>query len=319
MKNRLQIHYSSIDMLNICGIRFEFRYVKNMKIPPNAFMLAGKGTDRGVTADLNNKINTGELLELDELTDVVAQAVDEESQKEDLELTEEEKGKGLKQVIGETKDKAVRLIKVHHAEVAPGVKPAIVQRKFAIDMDGYLRERARQLYEESEAANPYYKKILKSQARALNALAKRGVDFVGEIDIFEKDGDFNAIRDTKTSAKSPSENAAAKSEQLTAYALALNVLDGTLPKYVALDYLIDLKREPKSVTCKSERDMEAIEVFLRRLTNAIHVLHTGIFTPASPQDWHCSPQYCGYWNVCPYVQQRKVISAPKPPEPPVNY
>lgn len=306
-KNRLQIHYSTIDMLNICGIRFEFRYVKGVKIRPNASMLAGTGTDRGVTADLTNKIDKGELLGMSELTDIVSQAVQNESEKEEIELDEEEKSKGIKTVIGETKDKAVRLIKVHHGSVAPTIKPASVQRKFSIDMDGYLRDRAKQLYEESESATQYYKKIMKSQARALNALAKRGVDFVGEIDIFEKDGTTTAIRDTKTSTKSPTEDAALKSEQLTAYALASNVLDGQLPKYVALDYLVDLKREPKAVTRTSERDMEAIEVFLRRLTNAIHSLHSGIFIPASPSQWQCSERYCGYHSICDFVQKRKTI------------
>ncbi len=310
-KQRLQFHYSAIDMLNICGVRFEFRYVKGIKIAPNAFMLAGKGTDRGVTADLTNKIDKGELLQLSELTDIVSQAVKDESTKEDIQLDEEEKSKGLQQVIGDTQDKAVRLIKVHHGDVAPTIKPAAVQRKFSIDMDSYLRGRARQLYDEAEKTTPYYKKILESQARALNALAKRGVDFVGEIDIFERDDGTTAIRDTKTTAKTPTEDAALKSEQLTAYALASHVLDGQLPKYVALDYLVDLKREQKAVTRKSERDMEAIEVFLRRLTNAIHVLHTGIFVPASPNDWHCSERYCGYWNICPMVQKRKAIFTSK--------
>jgi hypothetical protein len=203
--------------------------------------------------------------------------------------------------------------------VAPVIKPAIVQRKFSINMDSYLRDRAKQLYQEAEGLLGYYQKIKKSQARALNALAKKGVDFVGEIDIFEKDGEKTAIRDTKTSAKSPTEDAAVKSEQLTAYAMATQVLDGQLPQYVALDYLVDLKRGANTVTIKSERDMEAIEVFLRRLTNAIHVLHTGIFTPASPNDWHCSERYCGYWNICPMVQKRKKTSLPTSLSGPVNY
>jgi len=311
MKERLQIHYSSIDMLNICGIRFEFRYVKGIKKPPGTFMLAGTGTDRGVTANLTNKIEKGVLLELDELTDIAAQAVDEASKTEDIALNDEEKSIGKEQAISNVKDKAVRLVKVHHKEIAPNLRPSQVARKFSIDMDSYLRDRAKQIYEEAENThNPRAKKVLKSQARALNALARRGVDFCGEIDILEKYGDLTHVRDTKTSGKSPTEDVADKSEQLSAYSLATHVLDGKIPDMVALDFLVDLKREQKAVTRQSKRDMAAIEIFLRRITNAIFAIHTGVFTPAAVGDWHCSSQWCGYFHECLFVQQRKTISLP---------
>lgn len=306
-KMRLQIHYSMLDMLSICGVRFEFRYVKGIKKPPGTFMLAGTGTDRGVSANLQNKIETGNLLPLDAVTDIARQAVQDTANSEDIELDEEEKTIGKAQVISNTKDKAVRLVKVHHINVAPAILPTYVSRKFSINMDSYLRDRAKQLYGEAEiSANSYSKKILKSQARALNALAKRGVDFCGEIDIQEA----AIVRDTKTSTKSPSEDAADKSEQLSAYSLATHVLDGKLPDTVALDYLVDLKKEQKAVTRQSRRDMQAIEIFLRRITSAIHAIHTGVFTPAASGDWHCSEQWCGFWHSCDFVQKKRVTSVP---------
>lgn len=311
--DRLQIHYSSIDMLNICGVRFEFRYVKGIKKPPGTFMLAGTGTDKGVSANLNNKIEKGVLLQLDELKDIAAQAVEAASQSEDIALNDEEKALGKSQVVSNVKDKAVRLVKLHHEKIAPNLNPVQVARKFSINMYSYLRDRAKQLYEEAEHThNQYGKKVLKSQARALNALAKRGIDFCGEIDILEKDGLLTSVRDTKTSGKSPAEDVADKSEQLSAYSLATHVLDGKIPDTVSLDFLVDLKKEQKAVTRQSKRDMAAIEIFLRRITNAIHVIHTGVFTPAAVGDWHCSKDWCGYWYDCEFVQKKRVTSAPKP-------
>ena len=110
-KLRRQIHVSGINMANDCGQRFLFRYILGIKSPPNAFLLVGKSTDESVTRDLDHKIETGELLQRDDVLEISAAKFEQEQKNEPIELEPEEAkaGKSLEQVLGEAKDKAISL------------------------------------------------------------------------------------------------------------------------------------------------------------------------------------------------------------------
>ena len=186
-KIRKQLHQSGAEMLAKCGIAFEFRYVLGIRRPPSAFLLVGKSVDKGVTTDLDHKIRTGELEQESVILDVVRDAVETDPQKDDIELQDDEAGKSVQQVIGETKDKAVRLVKAHHGVVAPTIRPAQVARKFSIDLDRFLRGRAKDFRQQAEKqGDKHAAKVLDQQARYLNVAARDGVDFVGEMDIVER-------------------------------------------------------------------------------------------------------------------------------------
>jgi hypothetical protein len=321
-KLRKQLHISGINMLNECGVRFQFRYILGMKRAPSAFLLAGTGTDKAVTADLDNKIAKDVLLPEDEVTDIARDAVVAEYENRGLELDPEDECQDADKIISATKDKAVRLVTQHHRKVAPELHPIRTARKFSINMDKFLRTRAKeqraQAQELFDQGNKYAARILDQEARNLNSAAREGWDFAGEQDIVEKrmvGGLFESktlveqlvIRDTKTSAKSPNEDVAHTSEQLTGYALASHVIDGKLPDVVALDYLVDLKRETKNVTRESTRTMGDVGVFLNRFANAVNAIKSGIFIPTKPDDWRCSQKWCGYFNICPYAKRPKLV------------
>lgn len=322
-KIRKQLHQSGAEMLAKCGIAFEFRYVLGIRRPPSAFLLVGKSVDKGVTTDLDHKIRTGELEQESVILDVVRDAVETDPQKDDIELQDDEAGKSVQQVIGETKDKAVRLVKAHHGVVAPTIRPAQVARKFSIDLDRFLRGRAKDFRQQAEKqGDKHAAKVLDQQARYLNVAARDGVDFVGEMDIVERyaeETDFVpaerlVIRDTKTSGKSPSANVADESHQLSAYALASQVLDNTLPDAVKLDYLIDLKRETKTMTVESTRTGPDLSAYLNRIVNAVATIESGMFTPAPNAAWWCSAKWCAYHNQCPHVVQKKFVQIGEPNE-----
>jgi hypothetical protein len=207
-----------------------------------------------------------------------------------------------------------------------------VQRKFSINMDKWLRMRAKQLHVSGdEQQDKYAASILHSEARALNAAARHGLDCAGEQDIVEvvpnhprqdildKHPEFPwesslHIRDTKTSGKSPTKSLmdgnsqpgiADDSDQLTTYAMASLILDGKLPDLMALDYLVytPARHDLKYVVTKTVRDMNDVNVFLNRFANAVHAYKRGIFTPAKADSWQCSEKYCGYWALCPYAKR----------------
>lgn len=319
LRPRKQLHVSGIDMHNECGQRFYYRYVVGKKQPPGAFLIRGSAVDKSVTADLDNKIETDELLPDDIVEDIAAEYVEKE--KDSIELIDEEERKiGREKVIAATKDEAVTLARLHHSGLAPSLKPFRTQRGFSLDMDAWLRDRAKRLYREAEEVGGYATKILEGQARALNAMARDGFDLAGTIDIHEKfDGSriirseedellareiTNVVRDTKTSGKSPAKMIADESDQLTEYALAIHILEGRLPDKLVLDYLVSTK-EPKIVSVTTTRTEDDIEVFYNRLVATIYSIHTGVFVPTKATDWRCSQKWCGYFDICPYAKKPK--------------
>lgn len=163
------------------------------------------------------------------------------------------------QAKGAAKDKAVRLATLHHSEVAPKHKPLHVERQFVLDLQGYP------------------------------------IDVRGTIDLETTDG----IRDNKTAAKSPTPDIVHSSVQLSAYALAHNILNEkpvAAPVEVGLDYLVDLKRGAKHVALESRRTVVDMQNFLRRVEIANQMIESGVFPPTNPTNWVCSEKWCGYWK-----------------------
>jgi PD-(D/E)XK nuclease superfamily len=321
-KQRQQIHVSGVNMANDCGQRYVFRYLLGIKRPPNAFLLVGKSTDESVTQDLDHKIETGVLLSRSDVLDISAAKFEAEQKAEPIELDADEKaeGKSLAQVLGEAKDKAVALSGLHHDEAAPIINAERTRRKFSINMDTFLRTRAKSLRQSAaEAPTKFTARVLDDQARALNSAARDGIDFVGEQDIVERIGDLLVVRDTKTSGKAPTPSLADgskkpgiadESEQLTAYATASFVVDGKLPDKLILDYLVQTNAATptrKYVPTVSVRDMDDVNVFLNRFTNLIHAMKTGVFIPANQSWWGCSEKWCGWAQICPYFKKPKLV------------
>lgn len=325
-KKREQIHQSFMNMLGVCQLRTMFRYKLGIRRPPAAFMHVGTAVDASVTADLEHKINTGELLKRSDCIDVAATVFESREEAEPFELDPDEKAEGLtkEKAKGEAKDKSVDLAGLHYDQAAPKIKPKHVARKFSINMDGWLRKRAKQLHADGDGeVNLDAAKILHAEAAAMNSAARVGMDFAGEIDVVEEyesgvDGGFSFgtvmnVRDTKTSGKSPTKDAAEDSNQLVTYSLATLVLDNRLPDSVVLDYLVrtparhDLKHVPR----ESKVTMDDINILLFRFARAVHSWHvackTGSFLPANADDWHCSEKFCGYWSMCPAAKRPTLV------------
>jgi CRISPR/Cas system-associated exonuclease Cas4 (RecB family) len=307
-KQRKQIHQSQVEMISRCGISAEFRYVAGIKRRPKTFLICGTAVDRGVGTDLTKKKDFGELESEDVLCDVARDAIESYPEKEDLIPEDDEKGKPVADIIGATKDKAVRLVKAHHGNLAPVIQPVAVNQKFSINLDKWLRGRAREFHEQADKLpNGQFKRALDMQARYLNVAARDGMDFVGEFDIREQIANESVIRDTKTSKKSPSSGTADESHQLSAYSAAAYVLDGKLPDKVKLDYLVDLKGGTKTLTLESRRDMKDVEKYLNRLVPTITAFQSGIFQPAPDAAWWCDERYCAYHEICPHVHHPQTV------------
>jgi hypothetical protein len=329
MKKRQQLHQSGLNMLSVCGLQFQYRYIEGIKRPPNAFLLVGKACDESATQNLQHKIDHHELLQRNEALGVAETAFDQEQSKQPIELDPDEKreGRSLELVLGEARDKSINLSGLHYDQAAPGLHPKLVRRRFSIDMDGFLRARARVLHTRADLVpDPASGRVLHLQASKLNAAARDGMDFAGEIDLQEGYGAperlLSSVRDLKTSSKSPTKSLmdgadspgiADDSDQLTGYALAHKVLEGRLPDIMALDYLVQTaggetrKPQLKYVITKTQRNQADLDTFLNRFANAVQAMRTGMFVPAPATDWRCSEKFCGFWNQCPMAKRPKLV------------
>jgi hypothetical protein len=247
-----------------CFEAFRRRYIENEIIPPGVALIVGTGTHASVEKNLTAKIETGTLLTLDAVKDAARDGVNN-AWEQGVKLNDEEAERGIKAVKGEAVDKAVRLATLHANDKAPSLRPTHVERKWSLELPGYP------------------------------------VDLVGRIDIQEG---LVSIRDTKTSGKTPAENCADKSIQLKAYAAAVRAIDGTLPQFAVLDYLIDTKT-PAAKTFSMVPTVEDTHAMLARVETVVLAMEKGVFIPVEPTHWCCDPKWCGYYQTCRYIRQPK--------------
>lgn len=236
-------------------------------MPLGTYIPVGRAVDTAVNQNLEHRILTGDLLLIDEIEDIARTAAEFEWKNSDIVLSAEEKKARVEATKAATIAKAIRLAQLHATEIAPKLLPTHVQRKWSLEITGL----------------PF--------------------DVVGTIDVQEG---AIAIRDTKTSGKSPAANIAEMSDQLSMYFLAIQVIDGVAPQFVALDYLIDNK-VPVARTYTSTRDASDMQAMIARLENAAEIIQKGAFTPARPTDWVCSQKWCGFFSSCKFAKRPKTV------------
>lgn len=265
--NEIRLSVSGLNMLCRCGEQFRFRYIDGVKAPPGWSLIVGSGTDESVNQDLLNKINTGVLLPDEAIADVARDAVVRRWDEEEVKLDDDLAEMGQAAARAYAIDTAVLCASLHHREAAPKIAPTHVQRYWRLEVTG------------------------------------TPIVLSGVIDVQEGS---RAIRDTKTSKKSPSPGEADNNLQLTTYALAVRQIDGAAPEKVCLDYCVHTKA-PKLVQLESKREDADYEHLLQRIWAAQQAIEKGAFMPAPLDAWYCSARFCGYWDRCRYARRPLTI------------
>lgn len=257
------VSWTQLNMFSTCAVRYKFRYPMEIIRPPGIAAYKGGGADAGINLNLQHKIDHEMTpAPLDAVCDAAHDEVVNRIRKEGVMLTEEERARGLGVVTGETADGAVRLAKLHYENLAPKIVPVSVQHTWSLDY------------------------------AAGNAV------ITGRWDAEVERG----IRDTKCPKTTPPEDAADKSDQLRIYGMSWFKEHGdTLPDFLALDCLVDLKRGPEIVTRVTRPTRADFDKVLARIDAFLGAIRAGIFVPMSRSSYLCSPTYCGYFDLCPYV------------------
>jgi hypothetical protein len=284
---RIQLHATGLNLFARCGEAFRKRYLDGKISPPPAYMIVGRGVDGAFSADLSNKLKRGALLGVGEIRDI-ATGVVEKDFTEEIDLRDSGLPKMSARALAV--DRAVKFSVWAHDNLAPTIFPKSLQRAWSIRLDKFLHERG---------------------------VKGVKIDFVGSMDVEDWVYDFGprdetadtGIRDLKTSARSPSSDAADGKHfiQLTSYALGKRVLDGKLPARVQVDYLVDLKRGTEHRPIVGTRDDYDLAALFNRIHVTAQALKTGSFLPAPRDHWCCSLKYCGYYQTCPYVKNAHTV------------
>jgi hypothetical protein len=265
-KRRLSI--SQINLLSQCGEAYRRRYIMHHRTPSSVSLIVGGVVDRAVTKNLESKMLTGLLVNDEAIKKYVVWDYDKtiaeaKASDEGLSFTQKELLEGKEEIVRQGKEKSIRLSLLHSSVVAPRLNPLYLQRRLSIELPGY------------------------------------SFDVGGIIDIQEVD----AVRDTKTKAKSPSAGAADDDDQLTMYAFLVFMNDGRIPSKLVLDCLVDTKI-PKYVPAETTRTEEDFDVLLRRISVSCDGIDAGVFLPARESDWWCSESYCSFWKTCRYTKKK---------------
>jgi len=262
-----RISYSQLELLSKCGVAYERRYIRHSDEPKGISLFVGSAIDHSVNENLRAKLASGILLPVQQVIDIAIAKFNREIEEcENILLKNKEEALGQEVAITAGRDKVIALARLHAEQVAPILNPLPngIQRPLGIELPNY----------------PF--------------------DIGCVIDIQEHDG----VIDTKTTAKSPAENAADESDQLTIYAMAVLLNDGYIPQNLRLDFLVANKTpvyRPRTTT----RAEEDFDIYLRRVDAGVRAIERGAFVPARESDWWCGRGNCGFWDSCPYVKHSR--------------
>ena len=174
---------------------------------------------------------------------------------------------GAKLAMAEGKDTVVSLATLFRWELAPQIQPLLVEEKIIIDIPGV------------------------------------DLPVVTILDCYTR---TKALRDLKTAGKKWTEEKAHSSHQPTAYREAIKTVTGEYPESICFDVLVSSKT-PALQTLPTFRTEDDLIILSRKYNIMVAGINAGIFPPAEPGSWMCSPKWCGYWFTCPYIPAHRKI------------
>lgn len=134
----MKLTVTSLLELSNCGERYRNRYIEKIRTAPNYSLILGRAVDATVMLDLQHKIDTGNLLPIDDITEHTREEVDAILLQDGIMLTEAEVAKGMNRVRAELTKEAVNMAHLHHCYIAPRLEATRVQREFEVEIAGHV-------------------------------------------------------------------------------------------------------------------------------------------------------------------------------------
>lgn len=113
-------------------------------------------------------------------------------------------------------------------------------------------------------------------------------ELVGIIDLIKNDF---VVADHKTSVRAYNQDDVDRDIQATCYAFLLGIP-------IDFEFHVAVKtKQPKIQIVQTSRTQKDIAWWVDMVTDISKLMKTGI-APPNPNGWHCSPKFCGYWQIC---------------------
>lgn len=118
---------SRLRLFNKCPEAFRQRYVLNRILPPSGALTLGKAAHEAEALNMAQKVATGEDLPLEQVQDTFSDAF--ERDKAITEWAEDEDP-------GKEKDMGLKLVEVYQTQLAPTIRPVMVEKRITLPIAG---------------------------------------------------------------------------------------------------------------------------------------------------------------------------------------
>lgn len=256
-------------MLSRCPIQFQRRYGARFDIwheeeilPPGIALLVGSSTHKSVETNLKNKMETGELLPIEEVKAVARDEMHRKFLTEEVNYNEDE-AVNIEKTQGQAIDMAIALSGLHHIEIAPALNPLAIEEPFVLELQGYPFDIAGQIDVREESVV----RDTKTSGKSMNVADMRNIQFA-----------MYSLAHRVLHEELPK-------------ALYMDILIKTkTPRFQILESVPD-ETWISPLMHRIERFAEIVDAE----KSGKHVL-----TQADPNSWVCSKRYCGYAQTCPF-------------------
>ena len=229
---------SSLTTLLRCGLQWSFAYVDQIRMPPSVRQLIGTATHEAVAVNLEQKITSEEDLPLTDVLDAYATSWDREAG-----LVEQPE-----EPLGPAKDGGAGLVRLHHKEVAPNIKPLAVEKSVQFRIAGY--------------------------------------EYSTYIDTVAQGPEGKVVRELKTAKRTP--DGANHMLQLVGATLGERQASGEVEAGMQLDVLVRTKVPNYHTVTWGQMTNATIGVFQKQIETANKMVKTGLFPATGLQNGSCS-------------------------------
>lgn len=262
------ITQSFLNLFSACPYAAFRRYVEGDIIPPGVAALQGTATDAAVTFGAETLLKEGRDASLADKKEVAAETFDKKKDEHQF-FPDDEKPNHLK-------DETVRLVELHHREIAPTLNPVATQVVLRVE-------------------GPEY-------------------DLAGTIDIVDAGHVLRDTKTANKSNKYPDHGFIQKELYWKLYK-ETNGVEPSEFKWDVLVKTKTPKSELVSVKKENNAPHLLDHIIHSTMLEFANSMKTGVWRLAENGNWRCasSGKWCGYlYNGCP---KGKAMQPPKPPEP----
>jgi len=252
---------SALALLQMCGIAFEYKYIKRIGEPVSVRMVAGSASHKAREYNLKQKVQTFEDVPLEEVCDKARDDANERFSNNDYAPTPEFQGKPKEEARGVAVDLAVEFSAEDYESFQTEIQPATVEEPLAVSFDGMSRI------------------------------------IVGKLDLTLPD---TKVLDLKTGKRAKGQKWCDDSQALSTYGLLSLEVKGVAPIGYVVQNVVQTKKGIKSETYYTTRTEEDLRRQLLVYKTVMQVIDKGAFIPCNSEEWKCSESWCGYHGMCPY-------------------